>query len=116
MAYQVKRGETARPLRAQLVDANGPIPIAGANVEFHMRSTFTPTIVVGGACLNSDDGTDANTGRVAYGWTAADWTDAEPGIYLAEFKVTFDPGGPDESVEYIPNGEYREIEVLAAVA
>lgn len=116
MAYPVKQGETARPLRAQLVDKNGPIAINGADVEFNMRSTFDPTITIGGACVNEDDGTPENAGRVAFAWTTAVWTTADPGIYNAEFKITFDPGGLNETVEFVPNGEYREIEVLAAVA
>ena len=112
--YPIKEGATWPPLRATLRDKKGPINLVGADVFLRMRDAADlGDVLLGGACLNLDDGTEGNRGKIEYQWLTVDTE--TPGVYRIEFKVVFAPGTLQERVTKIPNDDYDLIEVVAEV-
>lgn len=106
MAFQLKAGDTAPPFVGRCLDPKGsPIPTLGAAVRFRMRPQ------VGGIAVPIDrpaTWSDVARAEASYQWQAGD-TDT-PGLYDAEFHVTFGDGHG----ETFPNGEYAVVEILPA--
>lgn len=108
--FVIKAGDTSPAVEATLTDGNGdPHDITGADVQFHMtplgdEGTAQPTVDAAATV------TDAGGGIVRYDW--ADGDTADPGIYSAEFEVTYNSG----VTETFPNDGYFEIAITEGVA
>ena len=98
--FSIKQGDT-RPIIQGTVLA--PVSLTGATVRFLMRLRSDASSKVAAA------GVVTSVLTMEYSWVAAD-TDT-PGIYEAEFEVTFSNG----KIETYPNFEYIIVTVLAEV-
>ena len=108
MIFEIKEGDTSPPFRGVAKDATGrPVPLGGSSVEFRM----SPQIPGLRADIVAEAEYDEETSELIYRWADGD-TDT-PGLYDAEFAVTFPAGG---GVETFPNGEYARVEVLPKAA
>ena len=70
------------------------VSLAGASVQFRMRSIWKDTFDITGAAVVV---TETGTPTVRYDWIASDT--ATPGFYVAEFVVTY----ADTTIETFPN-------------
>jgi hypothetical protein len=100
--FTIKRGDTSPSLRWELADTE--INLTGASVIFNMKRLYNGAVVVDRA--SADVVTGAAIPTLGYSWRAEDT--AVPGIYRAEFEITF----ADLSVETFPNGEYIVVNIL----
>lgn len=107
--FALKSNDTV-PIQVQLTRDSGPVDLSSADVQFLMRHSGTDTVAVDSAAT-IDDATD---GRVSYHWDSVDTT--EPGLYLLEWEVTFNPGTSDEYVETFPSDEYMELRIVEDIA
>ena len=106
--YFLRQGDVGLVIRTICRDAAGnAVDIAGASVRFHMspiNGSGTPSIAT--AATNEDATVN---GQVSYTFTSAINT---PGLYLAEFQVTYGGG----AVQTFPNGDYIMVYVAPQVA
>ena len=98
--FYIKQNDTKPSLFAQLLSEGSAIDLTGATVRFHMESGVDSPAVI----------TDAATGNVRYDWSTGDT--ATPGIFHAEFEVTFSDG----TVETFPNDGYLSINIMEELA
>ena len=109
----LKVGDTS-PIVATLTDERGPVNLAGALIEFRMRSRVPGSghadIAEPGEVLQdvNESGAIINKGQVQYAWGGGE-TDV-PGLYGFEFAVTF----PDGSIRTFPNDRTVLLEIVAA--
>ena len=84
--WVIKRGDTGKPIRAQLRDVAGPVDLTGCNVRFLMREVGdTVNFIDQPATL-----VNAPTGEVKYEWQTGNLSNV--GEYNAEFEVTLPLG------------------------
>ncbi len=100
--FSIKRGDTSPAVRYALLPAT--IDLAGANVQFQMRSRFGVTIVDLPAVIITD-----LPPVVQYNWQAIDTATA--GQFEAEFRVTY----ADGAIETFPNTEFIQIRIAEDV-
>lgn len=109
--YVLARGDTQPKISATLFDALGvPVPLPpGSTVKFIMKKwgasvveINSPATIVGGS---------NTTGAVEYQFVSADVD--TPGIYDAQWQVTFSGGG---LVQTFPVGGYHTIEIESDLA
>jgi hypothetical protein len=96
----MKTGDTATVLTSTLRDGNGVVVnLTGATVKLNMRKAGSRLVKVSAA------GTVVTPllGAVSYTWVAADVD--EPGLFNAEWEVTFSGGAK----ETFPNGRYLKV-------
>ncbi len=96
----MKTGDTATVLTSTLRDGNGVVVnLTGASVKLNMRKAGSRLAKVSAA------GTIVTPllGAVSYTWIAADVD--EPGLFHAEWEVTFSGGAK----ETFPNGRYLKV-------
>lgn len=106
--YFVRQGDQGLLIRTVCEDEHSvAVSIANAAVAFHMKSIRGGTLKVNAAATNENS---TATGQTSYALLAAD-TDT-PGLYLAEFQVTFQSG----AVQTFPNGGYILVKVTEQVA
>ena len=101
--FSIKRGDTASPIYATLEDSTGAaVDISSASIIFRLGPVGGGTLVVDDFANNDqvDDGSDGSLGQVSYQWDTAL---TEPGLFVAEWEVTYASG----SVETFPNGGYN---------
>lgn len=96
-----KQHDTFPPVVANLRDAEGAVDLSSATQVRFLASNGTFTIV--GTCTV----TDAANGEVTYTWAVGDT--ANIGTYKVEFEVTWTGGG----VQTFPNGDYKELDIVA---
>lgn len=102
-----KQGDTAPAIAEQLLDGLGaPVVLTGATVKFMMWAQGGTSVKVNAAATI----TDAALGKVSYTPSATD-TDT-PGIYLAEWQVTFSGG----AIETFPNSDWQKVRVKDDIA
>lgn len=97
--FYIKRGDTSPALRFKLEPV---VALTGASVQFQMRMRDGPT-VIDAPCAVSEGAV------VEYGWDPADT--AEPGLYEAEFRVTY----ADGAVETFPNNGFLTVRIAEDV-
>ena len=103
LPWPLKEGDTSPAFKGTLKDGAGVVvDVTGSTVVFSMVNEAGGEPVIDEAAATILDG---QGGVVAYAWQAGD-TD-RPGIYLAEFKVTF----ADLTVATFPNDGYRRIKI-----
>lgn len=104
MQWSTKRGDTAPPIRAQILSpAGAPVDLTGASVRFLLAAQAGGTPLVDGTATI----VDAAQGIVEYAWAPGDLQAA--GQYLAEFEVTW----PDGRVQTYPGDGYITVAVVA---
>jgi hypothetical protein len=104
VVFEIKQGDTGPPFRGIAKDARGrAVELGGSTVRFRM----SPQIPGLRADIVADAEYDQETSELIYRWAAGDTN--TPGLYDAEFEVTFPGGG---GVETFPNGEYAVVDVL----
>ncbi len=96
--WQMKRGDTAPPLRAQLLRNGVPVQLSGTTVMLNFSGNKNPCTIV-----------DAENGIIEYRWQVGDTS--VTGVYRAEIEVTYSDGG----VETFPNNDYIEITIFESV-
>ena len=105
--YSVREHDHGYACTATLKSADGTVvDLSGATAKFRMASPplgTTPKVNAAATVV------DAPNGKVSYTWQAVD-TDT-PGIYYAEWEVTFAGG----AVQTFPNGAYLIVEVTTKV-
>jgi hypothetical protein len=102
--FEIKQDDTSPPFRGVAKDARGqPVPLAGSSVVFRM----SPQIQGLRADIVAEATFDEATSELSYAWQPGDTS--VPGLYDAEFAVTFAAGA---GVETFPSGEYAVVEVL----
>ena len=99
-AFFIKQNDTRPALYAQLLQDGSPVDLTGCTVRFNMSSGLSREAII----------TDATNGCVRYDWQEGDT--AVPGVYAAEFEVTF----PDGTRETFPNDGFLEIVITREVA
>ena len=91
MPFVIKVGETAKPLRARLVDGDGTTPdLSSASVKFSMKDKDTGVVVVdmqSASILSGLPPADADDPNVQYIFKAPDVSEA--GNFLGEFVVDY---------------------------
>ena len=105
--FEIKRGDTRKPLRVQLLDKDGvPVSLVGASVLFRMRGAAegAPPKVSATATID-----DAAAGLVSYVWTAPNVDTA--GQFKGEFAVTI-----AAKTETVPAGGYLSITIWENLA
>lgn len=107
--YLIRQNDKDLVIRTILEDANGtPVNLSGATVRFHMSNIDgTATGSIATAAVNENA---TSTGQVAYTLTAANTT--TPGLYLAEFQVTFS----STAIQTYPNNRFILVRVTPQVA
>ena len=86
--YYYVQNDTYPPISGVLADENHvPVDLTGCSVQFHMRNKESDELVVDSAAL-----IDVPTvGEVVYAWKDGDMS--VPGLFRAEFEVTYADGG-----------------------
>lgn len=106
----MKKGDRLPTLTATLTDVTGAaVDLEPAvTVQFRMANVNTDVIQVNAAAtsLQNGNGGDGTKGDVQYEWGVGDTT--VPGVYRAEFKVTFSDG----KVASYPNDDYFYVTVF----
>ena len=99
--FEIKRGDSWRPIEAVLMGAEGPIDLTDAT-EVRLKLRSDSRIVLTGAV----DRLDRPGGKVSYQWSRGD--DSTPGDldqvgrYRAEFEIEWDTG----DLQTVPNNDY----------
>lgn len=106
--FLIKTGDTASNIFATLENSGGtPVDIQGATVIFRMAPISGGAVTVQGTASVDQVGAgtaDGSTGQVSYDWASAP---ADPGLYLAEWEVTYGAGG----TQTFPNAGYMTVMV-----
>lgn len=103
--FALKSNDTV-PIQVQLTRDSGPVDLSDAEVQFLMRDSGDDAVAVDSVASIDT----AQDGIVSYHWDASDTT--EPGLYLLEWEVTFNPDTQDEYVETFPSDEYMELRIV----
>lgn len=102
MSFYIKRNDTAPPLEAQLIDAEGnAINLDMCGVRFIMRDGFGRMNVNRPATI-----VDATQGLVRVDWQEGDTSVA--GVMKCEFEITFTDG----RIMTVPNDGYFLINIV----
>jgi len=102
VSFVIKQNDTAPPLEAQLIDADGnPINLDMCGVKFHMKDGYGKVNINRPATI-----VDAAQGLVRVDWQDGDTSIA--GIMKCEFEVTFTDG----KVLTVPNDGYFLIHIF----
>lgn len=116
--FYIKRNDTAPVIQQTLLDSSGnAVDLTGASVAFSLfdvngkaptaiLSEAAATVVQTGSAPNF-----TNKGVVKYAWQAGD-TAHTPGIYLAEWEVTFGDG----TIETFPDNDFIYVYITADLA
>ena len=103
--FWIRQGDTRPWIEATLTDANGPVPLHGATVEFHLSDdTGGERITDDALILNEDEG------LVTYEWKPGDTEFA--GDYRAEWQVTF----AEDDIGTFPNTGYTHVRITKQLA
>ena len=94
--FNIKRGDTSPAIRFALEPSD--ISLNGAAVQFQMRVRGGATVIDEPATIDS-----ASPPIVSYAWGAQDT--ATPGLYEAEFRVTYFDG----AIETFPNDAFINV-------
>jgi len=104
--FVIKRGNLLPVITATLQDANSnAMDLTGATAKFIMRQVGATLPKVNATAVIDPDQVN-NKGKISYTWQTAD-TDT-PGIYEAEWEVTFTGSKPQS----FPNDDYLVLRVL----
>jgi hypothetical protein len=98
-AFPIKRGDTSPAIRYALEPAT--VVLTGATVRFQMRARNGAVLMDVAALVVTATGTPT----VEYSWQAGDT--ATPGLYEAEFRVTY----ADGKIETFPNEGFIPVRV-----
>lgn len=107
--FVLKSNDTV-PIQVQLTRDGNAVDLSSADVRFLMRAASSDTVDVDSAATIDS----ASNGEVSYHWNVDDTS--EPGLYLIEWEVTFNPGASDEYVETFPPDEYMELKIIDDIA
>lgn len=107
--FTIKSNDTV-PIQVQLTRNGGAVDLSSADVRFLMRNASSDTVSVDSAASIDS----AGEGKVSYHWGSDDT--AEPGLYLIEWEVTFNPGTTDEYVETFPPDDYMDMRIIEDIA
>lgn len=106
--FYIKRNDTRPEINIIVIDesSGNPLNLTGATATFSMKKAgaSAPKITRAAAQI-----ADAAAGKVKYSWATGDTND--PGIYRAEFEVTFSGGGKAT----FPGDGYIEVHILEDV-
>jgi len=82
-------GDTAKPIRATLSNADGPQNLTGATVELHLKDPATNAAAIVAACtvVGALTGDVETPGSVRAAWPVGD--------YQAEYRVAYADGSVD---------------------
>lgn len=90
-SFKITQNDTSPPIRGDCLSGTGqPVDVTGATVKFYMRELESDVLTVDG----SGSVVDGQAGTIGYAWAPGDTS--SPGVYLAEFEVTY-PGGDVET-------------------
>lgn len=114
--FEIKRGDSWRPLEAVLLEVDGPIDLTNADrVRLRLRS---PAVVVltGDLTIVEDEQGGPETGRVYYQWQRPEGDPDDGGVrgdldfdgtYRAEFEIEWNTG----DLQTVPNNDYFTVVV-----
>lgn len=98
--FEIKQGDTRKPLKVELSDFNGVVDLTGCTVRFFMSTHYYKLIID-----KEVEIVDAVNGQV---WHVFGFGDTnESGAFHGEFEVTF----PDFKKETFPESNYISIKI-----